>query len=86
MLKTKDMISNSTSMMTRKLIYNVKKQDHTLFLEKKRRKVIILIVYVDNMIGTEDDLDEHRVLKEYLTNKFEVNDLGPLKYFIEMTF
>jgi len=80
------MISNSTSMMTRKLIYNVKKQDHTLFLEKKRRKVIILIVYVDNMIGTEDDLDEHRVLKEYLTNKFEVNDLGPLKYFIEMTF
>ncbi|XP_052479588.1 uncharacterized protein LOC128034788 [Gossypium raimondii] len=49
-------------------------------------------VYVDPPSGFEekfgtrvcDDVDEIRHLNEYLALEFEINDLGPLKYFLGM--
>lgn len=55
---------------------------HTLFLKKHERKTTCLIVYVDDMIITTDDVDEIKSLKENLFKEFEMKDLGDLKYFL----
>ena len=57
--------------------------DHTLFVKhSKDGKVIALIVYVDDIIVTGDDLEEMGRLKEKLAREFEIKDLGRLKYFL----
>ncbi|KAH9679732.1 hypothetical protein KPL71_026249 [Citrus sinensis] len=47
-------------------------------------KIIVLIVYVDDIILTGDDLVEMDRLKQSLATDFEINDLGALKYFLRM--
>ena len=56
--------------------------DHTLFLKHQSRKVTTLIVYVDNMIITSDDKEEISKLQKQLSAKFEMKNLGGLKYFL----
>ena len=56
--------------------------DHTLFFKHATGKVAILIVYVDDIVITRDDVTEIVDLKKYLAQEFEVKDLGQLKYFI----
>jgi Reverse transcriptase (RNA-dependent DNA polymerase) len=56
--------------------------DHTLFFKKQQGKLIVLIIYVDDMIITGDDRDEIRRLKERLSKEFEMKSLGGLKYFL----
>ncbi|KAI5327878.1 hypothetical protein L3X38_027274 [Prunus dulcis] len=55
---------------------------HTLLLKRKNGKLIALIIYVDDMIVTGDDLDEIGKLKGYLASEFNMKDLGGLKYFL----
>ena len=62
--------------------YKQSNSDHTLFLKKQHGKITTLIVYVDDMIVTGNDLEEMKALKEYLSKEFEMKDLGPLKYFL----
>ena len=45
-------------------------------------KITILIVYVDDIILTEDDENEMNRLKTCLTAEFEIKDLGSLRYFL----
>ena len=40
-----------------------------------------LIVYVDDIIVTGDDASGIRALKSFLRTKFEIKDLGELRYF-----
>lgn len=47
-------------------------------------KRAILIVYVDDIIITGDDHTEIGLLKKYLASKFEMKDLGALRYFLRM--
>ncbi|RVW82434.1 Retrovirus-related Pol polyprotein from transposon RE1 [Vitis vinifera] len=42
----------------------------------------ILIVYVDDIILSGNDMEELQKLKKYLSEEFEVKDLGNLKYFL----
>lgn len=49
-------------------------------------KVVVLIVYVDDIILIEDDIKEIEALKERLVEKFEIKYLGALKYFLSMDF
>ena len=56
--------------------------DHTLFLKKRNDKVTCLIIYIDDMIITGDDVEEIQNLKESLIKEFEMKDLGALKYFL----
>ncbi|RVW83231.1 Retrovirus-related Pol polyprotein from transposon RE1 [Vitis vinifera] len=59
--------------------------DHTLFVKKSHaRKMAILIVYVDDIILSGNDMEELQNLKKYLSEEFEVKDLGNLKYFLGM--
>ncbi|KAM1032895.1 hypothetical protein TB2_035958 [Malus domestica] len=56
--------------------------DHTLFVKRMNNKVIALIIYVDDMIITSDDLDEITKLEKNLSAEFEMKNLGDLKYFL----
>jgi hypothetical protein len=56
--------------------------DHTLFLKHRNRKVTVLIIYVDDMIITGDDREEISRLQKHLVTKFEMKNLGGLKYFL----
>jgi hypothetical protein len=62
--------------------YKQSNSDHTLFIKHKEGKVTTLIVYVDDMVVTGDDSCEIKALQEYLATKFEMKDLGQLKYFL----
>lgn len=59
--------------------------DHTLFIKHScKRKIAIIIVYVDDIILTRDHEEEIRNLKLLLAKKFEVKDFNNLKYFLGM--
>jgi len=45
--------------------------DHTLFYKHDTGEVAILVVYVDDIVITGNDLDEIRSLKKYLAREFE---------------
>lgn len=59
--------------------------DHTLFFKfSPDGKIAILIVYVDDIILTGDDVVEMNRLKKNLAAEFEIKDLGTLRYFLGM--
>nr|KYP34567.1 hypothetical protein KK1_044462 [Cajanus cajan] len=62
--------------------YHQSNSDHTLFLKKQHGKITALIIYVDDMMVTGNDHEERKALQNYLSGKFEMKDLGPLKYFL----
>ena len=66
----------------RKLGYKQSDADHTLFIKQKLGKVTALIVYVDDMVVTENDPNEITTLQRQLATEFELKDLGNLKYFL----
>lgn len=58
-------------------------RDHTLvFKYTQRGKQTIILVYIDNIIITRDDLKERQQLKKKTSATFELKDLGRLKYFL----
>ncbi|RVW25301.1 Retrovirus-related Pol polyprotein from transposon RE1 [Vitis vinifera] len=68
-----------------KLGYKQGQADHTLFVKKSHAgKMAILIIYVDDIILSGNDMEELQNLKKYLSEEFEVKDLGNLKYFLGM--
>lgn len=62
--------------------YSQSNADHTLFLKKQQGKITALIVYVDDMVVTGNDVEERKALQSYLSKEFEMKDLGPLKFFL----
>ncbi|XP_017189749.2 uncharacterized mitochondrial protein AtMg00810-like [Malus domestica] len=56
--------------------------DHTLFVKRRSGKVTTLIIYVDDIIITSDDTKEMMRLERNLAAKFEMKNLGDLKYFL----
>jgi hypothetical protein len=49
-------------------------------------KLAILIVYVDDIILTHADVKEIKALREWIATKFEIKDLGLVKYFLGIEF
>ena len=56
--------------------------DHTMFFRHSSNgKIVILIMYVDDIILNEDDLNELNKLKSFLAQEFEIKYLTILKFF-----
>ncbi|RVW24916.1 Retrovirus-related Pol polyprotein from transposon RE1 [Vitis vinifera] len=70
------------SLAMKKYGFQQSNADHTLFLKKQQGKVIALIVYVDDMVITGDDIEEISRLQGQLASEFEMKNLGGLKYFL----
>ena len=66
----------------RKYGFQQSNSDHTLLLKHQVGKVTALIVYVDDIIITGDDVEEIFRLQEQLSTEFEMKNLGRLKYFL----
>ena len=60
--------------------------DTMIFKHSNEGKIVVLIVYVDDIIVTDDDHLEIMRLKMMLARDFEIKDLGALKYFLGMEF
>lgn len=58
--------------------------DHTLFVKHSVGKTIALIVYVNDIVMTENDPVEIFSLKLFLGKEFEIKDLGSLCYFLSI--
>ncbi|XP_024029461.1 uncharacterized protein LOC112093978 [Morus notabilis] len=59
--------------------------DQTMFTRYSAGgKIAVLIVYVDEIILTGDDVTEMDRLNQCLASEFEIKDLGSIKYFLGM--
>ena len=56
--------------------------DTNLFLRRSGHGITILLLYVDDMIITDDDMKGIQDLKHFLGHQFEMKDLDPLNYFL----
>jgi Reverse transcriptase (RNA-dependent DNA polymerase) len=54
--------------------------DHSLFLKTNNQLTTLVLVYVDDIIITENNHEE--INTHQLKNKFDIKDLGVLKYFL----
>lgn len=56
--------------------------DHSLFIYRKNGIFVTALIYVDDVILAGNDIAMINKTKTYLNNKFNIKDLGPLKYFL----
>ena len=55
--------------------------DSALFVCHTSHSLVLLLLYVDDMIITGSDPAAISDIKDHLFREFEMNDLGPLRYF-----
>ncbi|XP_075104838.1 uncharacterized protein LOC142178920 [Nicotiana tabacum] len=60
--------------------------DHSLFSKKKGEDLVIILIYVDDMLVTGNNLELIEDTKIFLQQAFKINDLGDLKFFLGMEF
>ena len=58
------------------------KFDHSIFYINSQAGIILLVVYVDDIVITGNDMAGISSLKSFLHGQFHTKDLGMLKYFL----
>jgi len=56
--------------------------DHSLYVKKSAFDITTLLVYVDDVVLTGNNIVEINVVKAHLHSRFHIKDLGPIKYFL----
>ncbi|KAL0534363.1 hypothetical protein IC582_028653 [Cucumis melo] len=56
--------------------------DHYVFYRQSDNGIVLLVVYVDDIVITENDASDISSLKIFLQGQFHIKDLGHLKYFL----
>lgn len=56
--------------------------NHSAFVYKKRMRLMILIIYIDDIIVSGNDLDGIEEVKNKLKETFQTKDPGQLRYFL----
>jgi hypothetical protein len=56
--------------------------DPALFVHMSPRGRTLLLLYVDDMIITDDDPEYIAFIKARFSDQFLISDLGPLRYFL----
>ncbi|KAE8725286.1 hypothetical protein F3Y22_tig00009003pilonHSYRG00075 [Hibiscus syriacus] len=62
--------------------YVQSKFDYSLFTKRKGTKIVIMLIYVDDLLITGNDAAMIEELKKILHASFRMKDLGELKYFL----
>lgn len=62
--------------------YLVAHTDSSLFTKEREGKLAIVLVYVDDLIITGDDIQEIQQTRENLSVRFQMKELGELKHFL----
>ncbi|KAE8693297.1 hypothetical protein F3Y22_tig00110813pilonHSYRG00112 [Hibiscus syriacus] len=62
--------------------YDQSRYDYSLFTKKHETNIMVLLVYVDDLMITGNDVKMIVELKEVLYRNFKMKDLGELKYFL----
>jgi hypothetical protein len=58
------------------------KADYSLFTCRKGKSFTALLIYVDDILITGNDVNAISTLKQFLHSRFRIKDLGNLKYFL----
>ncbi|XP_019231520.1 PREDICTED: uncharacterized protein LOC109212342 [Nicotiana attenuata] len=66
--------------------YEQSKADYSLFFKAQGTSFTAILVYVDDILLTGNDLHEIERLKSFLLKCFRIKDLGNLKYFLGIEF
>lgn len=56
--------------------------DFALFLQTNNAKIIIILLYIDDMIIIGNDIFRIQSFQTFLSQNFEIKDLGRLNYFL----
>ena len=64
--------------------YQQSQADPTLFIKHSTGKILILLVYVDDILITGDDEEGKQSLGRHLDKKIEIKRSGKLKYFLDI--
>jgi len=56
--------------------------DFSLYVKKTNHGIVVIVIYVDDLIITKDSDADISDLKKFLKQKFEMKDLGELRYFL----
>uniref|UniRef100_A0A3Q7FKL7 Reverse transcriptase Ty1/copia-type domain-containing protein n=1 Tax=Solanum lycopersicum TaxID=4081 RepID=A0A3Q7FKL7_SOLLC len=62
------------------------RHDYSLFTKKVDQKIVMILVYVDDLIITGNDLQLIKESKNILQQNFKIKDLGELRYFLGIEF
>jgi hypothetical protein len=57
-------------------------EDFSLYVKKTDHGIVVIVIYVDDLIITGDSDADISDLKKFLKQKFEMKDLGKLRYFL----
>ena len=58
------------------------KSDSSLFVRQGKHGTVSILLYVDNLVIADADLDEIGRVKLQLATSFDMKDLGDLHYFL----
>uniref|UniRef100_A0A803MEL1 Uncharacterized protein n=1 Tax=Chenopodium quinoa TaxID=63459 RepID=A0A803MEL1_CHEQI len=62
--------------------YKRSRADYSLFVKDNNSSITAVLVYVDDLIITGNDVKEIQTLKSLLSSHFHMKDLGKLRYFL----